>query len=200
MVLVLLILVALTLILLAAIYLTRTDTQIAGNLRFRTEATHSAGTAYQQLLTTTLSFRNNNLGAWAASGGYLPSMALSTAGNPCAASNGGSCCYRPDQQSANSLVAALQNDIESNLWCSQVAAAGNNAFAIRYAILANSTVANADGSQGIAILPIQKVADPNATSNDLINFYTYTVLVAAVDRGRSNTQVIHNYTIALPTQ
>jgi len=189
MVLVLLVLVALTMILLAAIYLTRTDTMVAGNLRFRAEAAQSAANTYQNVLTQALSFSQTNRG-------YLPVMSINTTGNPCASGGGNSCCYIPGQQSIATLTQALQQDANSSLWCNPTAGAlSGTRFETRYAILATSTNGNTIGIQPAAGVSLNPSAPPM-----LREMYYYTFLIAGVDPNASHTQVIQSYTVALPAQ
>lgn len=187
MVLVLLVLVALTMILFAAIYLTRTDSMVAGNLRFRAEAAQSAANTYQNVLTQALSFSQTNRG-------YLPATA-GTASSPCAA-GGNSCCYTPGQQTIATLTQALQQDANSNLWCNPtVGTPSGTQFETRYAILATSQ----NGST-VGILPQAGVSlNPSAPPLPRQMYY-YTFLIAGVDPNASHTQVIQSYTVALPAQ
>lgn len=188
MIIVLLVLIGLTIILLAAIYMTRSDTLVAGNLRFRSEAAQSAGQTYQQTLSKMLQFGEAN-------GTYLPTSTLSTVGNPCSNGNG-KCCYSPGQQTVASLISSLQNDASSSLWCNPTA---NNLtgtqFATRYAILATSAQGDTIGVQPSAGVSLNPSAPPLVRQ-----MYYYIVLVAAVDPNASHTQVIQSYTVALPAQ
>ena len=187
MIIVLLVLVALTIILLAAIYMTRTDTMVAGNLRFRAEAAQSAANTYQNVLTQALSFSQTNRG-------YLPATA-GTASSPCAA-GGNSCCYTPGQQTIATLTQALQQDANSSLWCNPtVGTLSGTRFETRYAILATSTNGNTIGIQPAAGVSLNPSAPPM-----LREMYYYTFLIAGVDPNASHTQVIQSYTVALPAQ
>lgn len=188
MVLVLLVLVALTMILFAAIYLTRTDSMVAGNLRFRAEAAQSAANTYQNVLTQALSFSQTNRG-------YLPAMSGNTTGNPCV-SGGNSCCYTPSQQSIATLTQVLQQNANSNLWCNPTAGTlSGTQFATRYAILATSQNGSTVGIQPAAGVSLNPSAPPL-----LRQMYYYTFLIAGVDPNASHTQVIQSYTVALPAQ
>jgi Tfp pilus assembly protein PilX len=189
MIIVLLVLIGLTIILLTAIYMTRSDTMVAGNLRFRSEAAQSAGISYQTLLNKILLYSQT-------SSTYLPSSALNTAGNPC--SNGsGTCCYAPGQQTVASLKQHLSNNANSSYWCSNPTPANNNGtqFATRYAILATSADGDTVGIQPSAGVSLNPSVPPLVRQ-----MYYYLILVAAVDPDASHTQVIQSYTVALPAQ
>lgn len=188
MIIVLLVLIGLTIILLAAIYMTRSDTLVAGNLRFRSEAAQSAGQTYQQTLSKMLQFGEAN-------GTYLPTSTLSTAGNPCSNGNG-TCCYLPGQQTVASLTSSFQNDTSRSLWCNPTAnSLTGTQFATRYAILATSAPGETIGIQPSAGVSLNPSAPPLVRQ-----MYYYIVLVAAVDPNASHTQVIQSYTVALPAQ
>ncbi|MHB8224629.1 pilus assembly PilX family protein [Acidithiobacillus sp.] len=189
MIIVLLVLVALTIILLAAIYMTRSDTMVAGNLRFRAEAAQSAGNSYQTLLSNILKYSQTN-------STYLPTSAVTTAGNPCANGTNSSCCYAPNQQSVALLISSLNSDANSSLWCNptQGTLTGTQ-FATRYTILATSASGNTIGVQPSAGVSLNPSAPPL-----LRQMYYYIVLVAAVDPNASHTQIIQSYTVALPAQ
>jgi hypothetical protein len=189
MIIVLLVLIGLTIILLAAIYMTRSDTLVAGNLRFRSEAAQSAGQTYQQVLSKIVQFGQSN-------GTYLPGSNLNLVGSPCRNSSNSSCCYAPGSQTVASLTSSLQNDASSSLWCNPIA---NNLtgtqFATRYAILATSAQGDTIGVQPSAGVSLNPSAPPLVRQ-----MYYYIVLVAAVDPNASHTQVIQSYTVALPAQ
>lgn len=188
MIIVLLVLVGLTIVLLTAIYMTRSDTLVAGNLRFRSEAAQSAGTTYQTTLGKILQYSETN-------NTYLPASSLTATGNPCT-NGGGTCCYAPGQQTVASLNQSLSNNASSSLWCNPTT---NNLtgtqFATRYAILATSAQGDTIGVQpsaGVSLNP--------STPALVRQMYYYIILVAAVDPNASHTQVIQSYTVALPAQ
>ncbi|WP_414039132.1 hypothetical protein ACJU26_07815 [Acidithiobacillus sp. M4-SHS-6] len=189
MIVVLLVLVGLTIILLAAIYMTRSDSLVAGNLRFRSEAAQSAGSTYQATLSKILKFSASN-------STYLPTTDLTSAGNPCSNGTNNTCCYVPGQQSVVTLTKSLSNDANSTLWCNPTPTnLKDTQFATRYAILATSNQGNTIGVQPSAGVSLNPSAPPLVRQ-----MYYYIILVAAVDPNASHTQVIQSYTVALPAQ